>query len=78
MNLNDLLDLYARKRLKLASPNTLRLYRHSIVAFGRSLGRPATIEDLHDDALEMHMARMIKDGLSIASANKDYAQITAL
>jgi integrase len=78
MNLNDLLDLYARKRLKLASPNTLRLYKHSIVAFGQSLGRPATIEDLHDDALEMHMARMIKDGLSIASANKDYAQITAL
>ncbi|XZE20842.1 tyrosine-type recombinase/integrase [Pirellulaceae bacterium SH449] len=78
MTLNELLDLYARKRLKLASPNTLRLYRHSIVAFGHSLGRAATIDDLHDDALELHMARMIKDGLSIASANKDYAQITAL
>lgn len=78
MNLNDLLDLYARKRLKLSSPNTLRLYRHSIKAFSQTLGRDATIEDFHDDALELHMARIVSSGLSIASANKDYAQLTAL
>lgn len=78
MNLDALLDMYARKRLKLSSPNTLRLYKHSIKAFSQTLGRPATIEDFHDDALEEHMARIVSSGLSIASANKDYAQLTAL
>lgn len=78
MKLDSLLEIYARKRLKISSPNTLRLYKHSIVAFGRTLGRDPTTEDLHDDALEEHMSRIVSSGLSIASANKDYAQITAL
>lgn len=78
MHLDALLDIYAKKRLKLSSPNTIRLYRHSIKAFGQTLGRLATTDDLNDDALEEHMSRIVSSGLSIASANKDYAQITAL
>lgn len=78
MNIDDLLDIYAKKRLKLSSPNTLRLYRHSIKAFSQTLGRAATIDDFHDDALEEHMSRIVSSGKSIASANKDYAQLTAL
>lgn len=78
MTLNELLDLYCKKRLRLASPHTLRLYRHSIKAFEKTLGRTATTLDLTDDNLEEHMHRVVESGLSIASANKDHAQITAI
>jgi integrase len=78
MKLFELFDLYARKRLRVASPNTHRLYRHSIAAFEVTLKREATTLDLVDDNLDEHMARLIRDGLAVASANKDYAQITAI
>jgi integrase len=78
MTLTDLLDLYCKKRLRLASPHTLRLYRHSIKAFEKTLNRTATTLDLTDDNLEEHMHRVVSSGLSIASANKDHAQITAI
>lgn len=78
MKLFDLLDLYERKRLRLASINTIRLYRHSIAAFEITLKREATTEDLVDDNLDEHMARLIRSGLAVATANKDYAQITAI
>lgn len=78
MKLLQLFDLYARKRLRVASPNTLRLYRHSIAAFEVTLQREATTLDLIDDNLDDHMARLIRSGLAVATANKDYAQITAI
>ena len=78
MTISELFDLYIRKRLRLASPNTLRLYRHSIAAFELTLGRTATTLDFIDDNLDDHMHRLIESGLSIASANKDYAQLTAM
>jgi integrase len=78
MKLTELFDLYARKRLRVASPNTHRLYRHSIAAFEVTLKREATTLDLIDDNLDEHMARLIRDGLAVATANKDYAQITAI
>jgi integrase len=78
MTLQELMNTYAKKKLKLASPNTLRLYRHSIVAFGRSIGHEPTTADLTDDNLELHMQRLVDAGLAIASANKDHAQLTAL
>jgi integrase len=78
MTINELLDLYAKKRLKLSSPHTMRLYRHSIKAFSQTLGKEVTVDDFNDDNLEDHMNRIIQSGLSIASANKDYAQLTAL
>jgi site-specific recombinase XerD len=60
------------------SPNTIRLYRHSIAAFETTLGRKATTDDLNDDNVELHMARIVDSGLSVASANKDLWQIGAI
>lgn len=77
MYLSDLFALYSCKR-RLASENTFRLYRHSIAAFELTLNRKATTEDLIDDNLDSHMSRLVRAGLSVATANKDYAQITAL
>ena len=78
MTLLELFELYARKRLRVASPHTIRLYRHSINAFEVTLDRQATTDDLIDDNLDDHMARLIKAGLAVATANKDYAQITTI
>ena len=78
MYLQELFALYLKKRLRVASPNTVRLYRHSIAAFELTLDRPATTLDLVDDNLDLHMARLVRVGLSIATANKDYAQLTAI
>lgn len=76
--LDELFALYARKRLRMRSPNTIRLYQHSITAFETTLGRKATTDDLIDDNLEAHMQRIVDSGLSTASANKDLWQITAI
>lgn len=76
--LPDLLNLYSDKRLKSASPNTLRLYQHSLRSFARTLGRTATLKDLNDDAIERHMWRIVNNGGSPASANKDRGQLIAL
>lgn len=78
MTLFELFDLYARKRLRVASPHTIRLYRHSIAAFEVTLGREGTTADLVDDNLDDHMARLVNAGLAVATANKDYAQITTI
>lgn len=78
MTLLELFDLYARKRLKICSPHTMRLYRHSIKAYEKTLGKPAQVDDFTDENMEDHMYRVIRDGLSVSSANKDYAQLTAM
>lgn len=76
--LEELLDLYIAKRLKAGSPNTIRLYKHSIRSFGKSLGRTPLLRDLTDDNLERHMWGIVQRGGSPASANKDHGQLTAL
>lgn len=78
MTLNELLQLYIVKRLKSASPNTLRLYRHSINSFGKTLCKTPELSDLTDDNIERHMWALVNTGGSPASANKDYGQLTAL
>jgi site-specific recombinase XerD len=78
MTLDELFSIYTRKRLRMRSPNTIRLYRHSIAAFEKTLGRTATTEDLTDDNMEQHMQRVVESGLSPASANKDLYQIGAI
>lgn len=78
MLLTELLDVYAKKRLRLGSPHTLRLYKHSIAAFEKTLGHPATLADFNDDSVEEHIYAVVQRGLSIASGNKDLAQLTAL
>ncbi|MFY8199712.1 MAG: hypothetical protein ACOVLE_03520, partial [Pirellula staleyi] len=66
--MQQLFDLYLKKRLRVASPNTVRLYRHSIAAFEATLDRTATTLDLVDDNLDLHMARLVRAGLSVATA----------
>ncbi len=78
MLLTELFALYYRKRLRLSSPHTSRLYLHSIKAFSETLGKPAEIADLTDDNLENHLYRLVNEGLSPATANKDRAQLSAL
>lgn len=78
MTLDDLFALYTRKRLRMRSPNTVRLYKHSIAAFEATLGRKATTDDLTDDNVELHMSRVVDSGLSVASANKDLWQLGAI
>jgi site-specific recombinase XerD len=78
MTLDELFALYTRKRLRMRSPNTVRLYKHSIAAFERTLGRKATTDDLTDDNVEEHMQRVVNSGLSVASANKDLWQLGAI
>jgi len=78
MKLTQLLDQYIEKRLKGKSKNTIRLYKHSIASFGRTLGREAEMSDLTDENIERHMWRLVQKGGSPASANKDHGQLTAL
>ncbi len=76
--LGDLLESYIAKRLKSGSPNTIRLYRHSIRSFEKTLGATAKLADLTDDNIERHMWIIVQRGGSPASANKDHGQLTAL
>jgi integrase len=78
MQLTDIFDLYQPKRLRFKSPNTSRLYGHTIRSFAKTLGRTPTIDDLTSDLVERHMARIINGGGSPASANKDRSQLLAL
>lgn len=79
MLLLEYLDyVYTPSRLLDASPHTVRLYRLSIEAFRRSLDRPATLDDLTNDLLRLHMAKRIAAKKSPATANKDRAQLLAL
>jgi len=78
MKLTELFDLYQAKRLRFKSPNTLRLYGHTIRSFAKTLGRSATIDDLTSDQVERHMSRIISGGGSPASANKDRSQLLAM
>jgi integrase len=78
MLLTELFQQYRNKRLRAGSVRTLTLYEYSIRSFGISLGHDATTDDLTDDNLEMHMWRVVNEGKSKATANKDYYQLVAM
>jgi integrase len=78
MTLEELLTIYIAKRLKSGSPNTIRLYHHSIKSFGKSLCKTPELADLTDDNIERHMWALVNAGGSPSSANKDHGQLTAL
>jgi integrase len=78
MKLEELFARYQRKHLRGKSPNTIRLYGHTIRSFGKTLGRPPTVDDLTDEAIEDHMWRVVESGRSPASANKDRSQLICL
>lgn len=69
---------YLPLRLHGKSANTSRLYRISIRSFSTTLGRPAHIEDLTDEAVKRHLQRVLDAGRSKATANKDRSQLLAI
>lgn len=69
---------YRPRRLLNKSPETTRLYRFSIRSFGKTLERPAKLVDLMHGNVVAHMQRVIDNGRSPATANKDRAQLLAL
>jgi integrase len=75
-------DFYHPLRLRNRSHNTLRLYRRSIELFGESLGRPATLDDLTDDQVCRHLAKLSDPGrkrkLSVYTVDKERAQLIAI
>ncbi len=71
-------SIYLPKKLHSKEGNTARLYRLSIRSFGKTLGRPATLDDLTDDQILSHMQRVVGAGRSPATANKDREQLCVL
>ena len=78
MLLTELLATYVEKRLKGKSENTVRLYRHSINSFAKTVNTQPQLEHLTDENIERHMWRVVRNGRSPATANKDHGQLTAL
>lgn len=68
--------IYAPLRLRGKSQNTYRLYRLCVLQFSRSLGREATIADLTNENLLMHLAN--RKEVSAATRNKELAELKAM
>ena len=71
-------ETYRSRRLLGRSENTSRLYRLSITSFGRTLGKRPRLCDFTDTNLSRHIQRLLDEGRSVATANKDRAQLLAL
>ena len=69
---------YLPLKLRSRSANTIRLYRHTVASFSRWLGRPATLEDLTDDAVSAYLASLNARGLSPYTVNKERSQLLAI
>jgi len=69
---------YRPLKLRSRSHNTVRLYRYSIKCFGQTLGRRAGLTDFTDEAVSQHLARLIGDGYSPYSVNKERSQLLAI
>lgn len=70
--------LYERQRLRGCSPSTRRQYRINIDHFGEYLGRPATVDDLTDDAVAACMAWFVETRRAPRTANKFRDNMLAL
>ncbi len=71
-------DVYRPRKLFGRSSHTSRLIRYSIDSFGKTLGHQPTLDDLTDDNVVKHMQRVVDEGKSPSTANKDRAQMLAL
>ncbi|NLX55090.1 MAG: site-specific integrase [Planctomycetaceae bacterium] len=79
MLLHDFFEtIYLPLKLRNRSDNTVRLYRYSIRCFEETLGRPATLEDLTDTQVSMHLARLVADKRSPYTVNKERSQLLAI
>lgn len=71
-------EIYHPLRLRGRSQNTDRLYRSSIAAYSRSLGRAATLDDLDDILVARHLEALQNAGKSPATVEKERCQILAV
>ena len=79
MYLIDFFETYYRpQRLLGKSENTNRLYRMSISSFGKTVITKPTLADLTDANVIKHMQRLLDNGRSPATANKDRSQLLTL
>lgn len=78
MKLAELFDIYQQKRLRGKSVRTVKLYKHTLASYGRTLGHEPTLDDLDDDRIIDHMHTVVDRGGAPETANKDRGQLLAL
>jgi integrase len=66
------------RRLRLRSGHTRAQYRFAINAFGKYLGRPATLADLNDDAVTMWTGALLDSPLSVYTVREKLGRILTL
>jgi len=71
-------SVYLPLKLRSRSPNTIRLYRHTIRSFGRFLERPPRLSDLTDDTVSAYLAWLVGRKLSPYTVNKERSQLLAI
>lgn len=77
MLLRDFFDrLYIPRRLRGKSDKTIRLYRLCLSQFDKTLCRSATIEDLTEDNVLIHLSR--RSNVAPSTRNKELSQLVAL
>lgn len=69
---------YQPKRLHGKSKNTVRLYEVCFRNLAKTLGREPQLCDLTNEIVSAHMQRMLDDGRTKATANKERCQLVAL
>lgn len=70
-------ELYRPRQLRSASKDTIRLWDLALRLFDANLGRPATLDDLNDDAV-CRFASWRLQTVAPATVNRDLASILAI
>jgi len=79
MKLDDLFEtLFLPLKLRSKSPNTVRLYRHTLRAFSRHLGRPATLDDLTDTTVAVYLSDYAAGGRSPHTVERERCTLLSL
>ena len=79
MKLIDLFEtLFLPLKLRSKSPNTVRLYRHTINSFSRHLGRPATTDDLTDTTVALYLSQYLAGGRSPHTVERERCTLLSL
>lgn len=73
----ELLPLYFSTNIKIRKGDTRTHYARSFRQFGECLGHPATLDDLHDDAMTGFMLWSMGQGLTEVTANQRVKQLRA-
>lgn len=71
-------DVYQPLRLLNRSQRTVQLFNYTIKLFGKTLGRPATLDDLNDLVVARHLSKLLAEGRKPAGVNKERRQLVAL